>query len=114
MALYFLELSFSGLGINRMLGSENELESIDISIESEKKNLKVSGLFIAIGYQPKLDFLDIEIKKDNAGYIITDKNMKTSVDDLYACGDIVSKDFRQIINACAEGAIAGNSCVGVV
>ncbi len=99
--------------VKKIYGEES-LEGIDISIKGKKKNLKVSAMFVAIGYQPKLDFIDIEVKKDRAGYILVDKNMKTSVDNLYACGDIVSKNFRQIINACAEGAIAGNSCVGEV
>ncbi|MBR1987454.1 MAG: FAD-dependent oxidoreductase [Clostridia bacterium] len=98
----------------KALNGEDELQSVDVSIKGKKKTLKVSVLFVAIGYQPKLDFLDVEVKKDKFGYIITDKNMKTSIDNLYACGDIVSKDFRQVINACSEGAIAGNSCVGVV
>lgn len=99
--------------VKRLNGNEN-LESIDIAINGKERNLKVSGLFVAIGYQPELNFVDFELKKDKAGYIVTDKNMKTSVDDLYACGDIVSKNFRQVINACSEGAIAGNSCVGVI
>ena len=38
--------------------------------------------------------------------------MHTSVKNLYACGDIISKDFRQIVVACADGAKAGNSCIG--
>jgi len=38
--------------------------------------------------------------------------MKTSEKNVFACGDIVSKHFRQIVTACADGAIAGNSCIG--
>ena len=57
-------------------------------------------------------FLDFELKKDKNGYIVVDKNMKTSEENVFACGDIVSKHFRQVITACADGAIAGNSCIG--
>ena len=103
----------TGAQVKSLNGNER-LESVDISVSGEKRNLPVSGLFVAIGYQSNINFVDFEIKKDKSGYIITDKNMKTSVENLYACGDIVSKDFRQVINACAEGAIAGNSCVGVL
>ena len=74
--------------------------------------MTVDGLFIAIGYVPELDFLGLKIELDNAGYIKVDQNMKTSVNGLYACGDIISKTFRQVITACADGAIAGNSCIG--
>ncbi len=77
------------------------------------KTLTIDGLFIAIGQEPKLDFLDFEIDKDKNGFIIVDEFMKTSEKNVYACGDIVSKHFKQVITACSDGAIAGNSCVGV-
>lgn len=94
------------------LFGDSKLEGVKLEIDGKYKDIKISGLFIAIGQTPKLDFLKIGLKKDKAGYIVTDKNMKTSFENLYACGDIISKDFRQVITACAEGAIAGNSCVG--
>ena len=75
--------------------------------------LEVDGLFVAIGHIPKIDYLDFTIDKDHDGYIIVDKEMKTNVKNVFACGDIINKHFRQVITACADGAIAGNSCVGV-
>ncbi len=75
--------------------------------------LEVEGVFVAIGHIPKLEYLDFDLQRDKDGYILVDENMKTSVANVYACGDIVHKHFRQIITACADGAIAGNSCVGV-
>lgn len=94
------------------LHGSDKLEEITINHNGKEKKLKVDGIFIAIGSEPVLDFLEIDVKKDEKGYIITDSEMRTSVKSLYAAGDIVSKNFRQIINACAEGATAGNSCVG--
>ncbi|MBO5954999.1 MAG: FAD-dependent oxidoreductase [Clostridia bacterium] len=76
------------------------------------KELDVKGVFVAIGHVPDLKFLDFDLKKDKNGYIVFDKNMKTSEENVFACGDIVSKHFRQVITACADGAIAGNSCIG--
>ena len=76
------------------------------------KELDVKGVFVAIGHVPDLKFLDFDLKKDKNGYIVVDKNMKTSEENVFACGDIVSKHFRQVITACADGAIAGNSCIG--
>jgi len=67
---------------------------------------------VAIGYEPDLSFLDFEIEKDNFGFIKVDENQKTSEANVYACGDIVSKNFKQVITACADGAKAGNSCIG--
>ena len=37
---------------------------------------------------------------------------KTNVENLFACGDITSKQFKQVVTACADGARAGNSCIG--
>ena len=76
------------------------------------KTLEVEGVFVMIGHEPNLNFLDFDLKKDSHGYLVVDESMKTSEHNVYACGDIVSKNFKQVITACADGAIAGNSCVG--
>ena len=68
-------------------------------------------MFVAIGHEPDLPNVDFEIEKDKNGYIIVDENQKTSVNNVFACGDIVSKNFKQVITACADGARAGNSCI---
>ncbi len=94
------------------LEGDERLTAIKIKTDKTSKKLKVDGLFIAIGSEPDLSFLDIEVEKDAQGYIKVDSEMRTSVKNLYAAGDIISKNFRQVVNACAEGATAGNSCVG--
>jgi len=43
---------------------------------------------------------------NNWGYILTDEDMKTSIPDVYAIGDIISKKYRQITTAVADGTIA--------
>ena len=95
--------------ITNLLG-DDVLSGLELS---NNKVLDVEGLFVAIGHLPKLDFLDIKLTTDKNGYILVDKYMKTSLENVFACGDIVSKHFKQVITACADGAIAGNSCVGV-
>lgn len=95
------------------LSGTNELSGIQLTQNGEPIDLKVDGLFVAIGQEPYLPFLNIDIKKDSGGYILVDENMQTSEKNLFACGDIIGKHFRQIITACADGAVAGNSCVGV-
>lgn len=91
--------------------SDGELSGITIKHGEQTKTITLNGVFLAIGAEPETNFLDFDVNKDSAGYIVVDNNMQTSVKNLYACGDIISKNFRQIINACAEGATAGNSCV---
>lgn len=96
--------------VKKLFGAE-KLEKISVLIDKETKDIKVDGLFIAIGYEPDLSFLDIDVKLDKYGYILVDEKMRTNVDDLFACGDITGKSFKQVITACADGAIAGNSCI---
>ena len=76
------------------------------------KTICIDGVFIAIGHEPDLRFLNIDIEKDELGYIVVNENQQTSVKNLYACGDITSKGFKQVITACADGAVAGNACIG--
>ncbi|MCM1370467.1 MAG: NAD(P)/FAD-dependent oxidoreductase [Clostridium sp.] len=64
------------------------------------------ALFIYIGLNPATNFLNkLGIKTEN-DYIIVDKDMKTSIDGIYACGDIIKKDLYQLVTAASDGAIA--------
>lgn len=96
----------------KALNGSKVLESVDIEENGALKNINIDGLFVAIGHEPHLDFLDFDIQLDERGFIIVDKYMQTSEKNVFACGDIVSKHFKQVITACSDGAIAGNSCIG--
>lgn len=72
----------------------------------ERKILEVSGLFIFIGFAPRTEWLRGKLELDEQGFILVDREMRTSMKGVFACGDCVSKKFRQIINACGEGAVA--------
>jgi len=97
--------------VNKIVGNE-VVEGVDVLINKKKYNTQVDGLFVAIGHEPDLDFLDFEIELDKHGFIKVDDEQKTTADNVFACGDIVSKKLRQIITACADGARAGNACIG--
>jgi thioredoxin reductase (NADPH) len=68
----------------------------------------VSAVFIFIGSNPQTGIL-AGVGLDDAGYIVTDQKMQTSIPGLYAAGDVRSSPFRQIVVAAAEGAIAAHS-----
>ncbi len=72
----------------------------------EEKKLPVQGIFVLVGVEPQTKFLQGVATLDENGYILTDENMQTSVPGIYACGDCRKKSLRQIVTACAEGAIA--------
>lgn len=73
---------------------------------NEKSKLPVDGVFISIGEEPQNSLAkELGVKLDEKGFVITDKQQRTNVKGVYAAGDI-SGGLRQIITACAEGAIA--------
>lgn len=68
-----------------------------------KKEVKTSGVFLSIGSTPNSDIFNVD--KDN-GYIITSNNYETNIPNVYAIGDVIKKDYYQLINASYEGMIA--------
>ncbi len=78
--------------------------------------LDISGLFIYVGLQPNTQFLTVSVpedagtpcpvKLDEHGFIITDRRFQTSCPGIFAAGDVLSKDVRQIANAVGEAASA--------
>ncbi len=72
-------------------------------------NLAVDGVFVLIGQEPDTAFLGGQIEIDGFGNIPTDPDMRTNIPGVFAAGDVRVKSFRQIVTACADGAIAANS-----
>lgn len=96
--------------VTEVLGDET-LEAVRIKdvVSGKEKEIKAPGLFIFIGLIPNSSFLKGTIGLDDAGFVITDQRMATSVEGIYAAGDVRSTPFRQIVTACGDGAIAGLS-----
>ena len=84
-------------------------ERLSSIILDDGKTLPVSGMFIAIGGMPQLNFLDdLDVMMKN-GYIVTNDKMESSVKGLYAAGDVRYKDYYQIVTAVSDGAVAALS-----
>lgn len=64
------------------------------------------GVFVFAGYEPETALVKNVAKLDDFGYIITDNDQKTSVEGLYAAGDICIKPLRQVVTATGDGALA--------
>jgi len=73
------------------------------------KSLKCDGVFIFAGMVPNLEEFSGQFKLDNWGYIQVDSGMKTSLQDVFAIGDVASKAFRQITTAVSDGTVAAMS-----
>lgn len=80
----------------------------------ETASIAVNGLFVAIGTKASNELFKDTLRCDENGYIITDDTMKTSIDGVFAAGDIRRKPLRQIITAAADGAIAASSAIEYV
>ena len=64
------------------------------------------GVFVFAGYAPSTDLVKELVELDDAGYVITDRQQKTSVDGVYAAGDVCIKNLRQVVTAVGDGALA--------
>ncbi len=86
----------------------NEVESIalrDTKTDGESE-LKVSGVFFYVGLRPETGFLGNLADRDDAGFIVTDENLRTKTPGLFAAGDVRRKSLRQISTAVGDGALA--------
>lgn len=71
-----------------------------------QKDVAAGGIFVFIGIHPNTEFLGNLVKKDEGGFVLTDEDMKTSVEGVFAAGDCRRKTLTQVITACSDGAIA--------
>ncbi len=74
--------------------------------EYHAKEGETFGVFVFVGYAPETDLVKDFVELNEQGYIITDKSQKTSVDGVYAAGDICIKPLRQVVTATSDGALA--------
>lgn len=85
---------------DKMLVKVQDLKS------GELKDLVSDGVFVFVGMKPNLDLITDRLDKDEWGYVKTDDEMRTSIPGVYAVGDVISKKYRQITTAVADGTIA--------
>lgn len=74
--------------------------------EYRPENGDTFGVFVFAGYEPATSLLQGTAELNEHGYVITDRNQRTSVDGLYAAGDVCVKNLRQVVTAVGDGAIA--------
>lgn len=82
-----------------------------ISVSLKNSEINCQGIFVYIGSTPNLNYLKNTNVLLDHNYILVDENMKTNVDGLYACGDVIKKNTYQIVTAASDGAKAANSII---
>lgn len=73
---------------------------------TEYKSEESFGVFVFAGYAPATETVQGIVELDPQGYIVTDASQKTSVDGVYAAGDVCIKPLRQVVTATGDGALA--------
>ena len=104
-------------------GIRTKMSSVVVSINSENNKVKsvtfqnketgktyvedFDGVFIFVGNIPQTQLVP-DCEKDEAGFIRTDRTMMTSIEGIFAVGDVRDTPFRQIVTAAADGAVAAH------
>ena len=83
-----------------------EIKNVDTN---ETSIIECSGIFPYIGADPATSFLkDLNVLDEN-GYVIVNDKMETAIEGIYAAGDVIRKELRQVVTATNDGAIAANN-----
>ena len=97
--------------VSKLIGTKL-LEEIEVINTSGKKtNLKVSGLFVAVGQVPGNGAFENIINLDSFGYVSADESCKTNVDGIFVAGDARTKQVRQLTTACSDGTTAAIAAI---
>ena len=101
---FYWNSKISGLIADMRLGA---VKVTDLA-SGEEREVKIDGLFVSIGRQPATELFAEQLALDAHGYIVADESTKTSIDGVFAAGDVRTKELRQVVTAAADGAVAAH------
>jgi thioredoxin reductase (NADPH) len=97
--------------VERINGSSGKVESVLLrNVEtSEITEYPTDGVFIFIGHDPNSDLFDGQLERDAFGYVVTDREMRTNIDGVFAAGEIQDRVYRQVATSVGQGTAAAMS-----
>ena len=91
--------------VKEIVGAD-KVQIVRYEQHGETKELKVGGVFVFIGFVPNSKLFKVHVDHDEGGYIVTDRNMQTSIDGIWAVGDVRAQLTKQIATAVGDGTTA--------
>jgi thioredoxin reductase (NADPH) len=91
--------------VQEILG-DGQVRGVRYVQRGESKELPVGGVFIFIGFLPNSGLIKAQVERDAAGYLLTDRNLQTSIAGLWAVGDVRAQLTKQIATAVGDGTTA--------
>ncbi|MGD9955471.1 MAG: thioredoxin-disulfide reductase [Candidatus Nanopelagicales bacterium] len=88
---------------------DGKLESLTLrdTVTGENRSLPVTGLFVAIGHDPRSELVKGQVHLDEEGYVLVEgRSTRTNLEGVFACGDLVDHTYRQAITAAGSGCAA--------
>ena len=97
--------------VTKLIG-ENRLEGVELTnLDGDKSEIKVNGLFIAIGKVPENENFRNLIHVDESGYIVAGEDCHTNIPGIFVAGDNRKKELRQLVTATSDGAVAATEAI---
>ena len=90
----------------REIEGDDQVRNVRYMQKGMEKDLPVGGVFIFVGFLPNSDLLKAHAEHDAAGYFVTDRNMQTSIEGVWAVGDVRAQLTKQIATAVGDGTTA--------
>jgi len=97
--------------VTEVLGADGKVGGVRVAdtASGETSTLDVTGVFVAIGHDPRSELFKGQVELDESGYVLVDApSSRTSLPGVFAVGDLVDHTYRQAITA------AGTGCVGAL
>lgn len=88
------------------ISGNGKLEKVHLrNVKSgETSEIAADGVFLYVGTRPNTEFIDLSIKRDEQGYLLTNEDLECSIPGIFAIGDCRAKSSRQVANAVGDGA----------